>query len=426
MSEPQPLIGILSQKGRNPLYPFGEQTGYFRNLIRYGRTLGVEVIVFTSASINLIRGLVMGHTWLDTPRGKRGWVSRLHPIPKVIYDRTFYYRGCPYGEYIGKVLTRLKEIPGVRFINPIDLMNFTVNKQRTAAVLKDWVGLTKNIPASIPLRSLEKSQEFISSFSRVFIKPNFGSAGEGIHTLEQVKRNFLLKGYNRNQVVYWVSRNLGAIDRRLARRVRPTKCILQAGLDLAKFQGRPFDVRVLVQKNRGADWDITGYAARLAGRGGYLTNLHRGGMAQPLEKVLVNIFGRGTGAGILDEVKKICLNTVTAVENKVGPFGEVAVDLGVDKEGRLWIIELNSRPGRTIFQKIGARSLKEKSITNVLEYGQYLLTLPFGEELGVGEGIDDTVDSDLAGEDVAGVLGVNLDEPDSACGIDTQVDTQLT
>jgi len=426
MSKPQQSLGILAQKGKHPARPFGEQTGYFQNLIRLGGALSLNVIVFTANSINWSKKTVVGYTWQDKPRMHRGWKGRNCPLPMVIYDRTFYFRGSSHGGYIGRALARLKNIPGVRFINPIELMNLTVNKYLTVKTLQEKADLRPYLPACMPLRSLVSDSRFWSRFPKVFIKPNFGSAGEGIHTLERHNGVYLLRGYNGGRPVYWAARDLEAIDRRLSKRVRPSGCIIQAGIDLARYQDRTFDIRVLVQKNGVGAWTVTGYAARLAGKGGYLTNLHRGGVAQPLDKILGRTFGQDKGNKILAQIKGLCLKIVEAVENKIGPFGEVAIDLGVDKTGKLWVIELNSRPGRTIFQKIGAYRLKRASIANILEYGRYLLNLPLSQAACVGQGIEDAVDSHLAGEDVAGILGVDLDDPGPAAFVNPDIDPQLT
>ncbi len=49
---------------------------------------------------------------------------------------------------------------------------------------------------------------------------------------------------------------------------------------------RPFDLRVLVQKNSKGQWDITGVGARVAGSSSITTHVPRGGSIEDPEKLL--------------------------------------------------------------------------------------------------------------------------------------------
>jgi hypothetical protein len=66
-----------------------------------------------------------------------------------------------------------------------------------------------------------------------------------------------------------------------------------------------------------------------------------------LEEVFDNSKDREKFAQSLSDAA-LCLSK--ALESQVeGIIGEIGFDLGIDKEGRVWLFEANSKPGRSIF-----------------------------------------------------------------------------
>src|SRR5690606_6475257 len=62
------------------------------------------------------------------------------------------------------------------------------------------------------------------------------------------------------------------------RRSKGHSMILQRYIHLAKTRGRPFDLRVMVQKKPGRSrWKVTGMLAKVAGRRYIVTNIRRSG-----------------------------------------------------------------------------------------------------------------------------------------------------
>lgn len=78
---------------------------------------------------------------------------------------------------------------------------------------------------------------------------------------------------------------------------------------------------------------------------------------------------------------------VSNVKNNIDEFGllvankleehfpqlcEIALDLAVDHKGHVWLIEVNPKPAREVFAKLGQKHIYRKAIIQPLKYAQYL------------------------------------------------------
>ncbi|MBO9598536.1 MAG: YheC/YheD family protein, partial [Cohnella sp.] len=76
-----PLIGVLTDGARSQSAPFGDRTGFVRELLRLGQKRAY-FFAFTPRDINWQQETV--NAWfLD---GGGGWVRRVVPLPDVVYN----------------------------------------------------------------------------------------------------------------------------------------------------------------------------------------------------------------------------------------------------------------------------------------------------------------------------------------------------
>src|SRR5690606_3514393 len=129
----------------------------------------------------------------------------------------------------------------------------------------------------------------------------------------------------------------------IARIQRGRRCIVQQDLHLATFGGAPFDVRILMQKTGNGEWARTKTYARVAPQGRVTSNLSGGGTAFGLAYVLRKRFKKN-GRRVAARIRSASLEIVNALEEVLdNPLGEVGLDLGVDRKGQVWLIEVNAK-----------------------------------------------------------------------------------
>lgn len=144
--------------------------------------------------------------------------------------------------------------------------------------------------------------------------------------------------------------------------------IIQQGITLLKVRDRPFDLRVLVQKNKNGDWSVTGIGARLAGEDSITTHVPRGGSIEDPRKLLSASFNPAVTRAIMKRTANTAVTIAKQIEKGSGyALGEMSMDLGIDVHGHLWFFEANSKP-----MKFDEANIREKSLKTMLEYCIFL------------------------------------------------------
>lgn len=137
---------------------------------------------------------------------------------------------------------------------------------------------------------------------------------------------------------------------------------------LAGHHGRPFDLRVLLQKNGRGAWAVTGIGARLAGARSITTHVPRGGSIEDPSSMLEGTFGPEQAEVILKNVSTTALLVARQIERASSSMlGEMSMDLGVDEEGGVWFFEANSRP-----MKFDEPAIRKLSLERIFQYGNHL------------------------------------------------------
>jgi len=61
------------------------------------------------------------------------------------------------------------------------------------------------------------------------------------------------------------------------------------------------------------------------------------------------------------------------LETKFGKLCELGMDIAVDPKGNVWLLEVNPKPSREVFRKIGEIATYQKAVSRPLEYAVWML-----------------------------------------------------
>lgn len=354
------VLGILTtypdgSSVRGPRWP---QWRTFSEIIRAGREHGVLVYVFSPGGVDWRRRQVLG--WRVSAQGPRHWHARWFPMPDVVYNRvpTRTAEGKPS---VRECLRRLRRELDGRVFNPHYL-----NKAVLSRALGRDPELAGHLPATIPLRDGARLRQFVEEHGRVYLKAVGGSLGNGTMEISPGARGRWRLRYNpsfgRTRTAYLPSWD--ALWDAVTRLVRGRPYLAQQAIRLAKVNGRPFDLRLLVQKEPSGQWRFTGGAARVAGPGQITTHVPRGGRRMPMDEALVTAFGDGAARILSARAAALAERAARAMEASLGrDFMEMSLDLGIDDRQRLWIFELNSKPLR-----FDERDIQRRWVENLIQY----------------------------------------------------------
>lgn len=209
--------------------------------------------------------------------------------------------------------------------------------------------------------SKENLKKMLEIYPAVFVKPDRGGGGFGIIRIRERSRRRYEVCFRKNCRIL-EERDLHRTVEKLLFPYR--KYLLQEGVDLATVKGRPFDIRVLLQKP-GDGWIISGMVAKVAARDSFVTNHCKGGQPLELQKALKSLRGEGVHPErVIRELEKVSLLTAEVLDARFPGLKELGIDVGLDRSGKPWIFEVNTRPLFQMFRKIGSPVLYRRILRN--------------------------------------------------------------
>ncbi|MGE5589840.1 MAG: YheC/YheD family protein [Bacillota bacterium] len=334
-----PVVGILSSlhlRGGAPAPArLGPQAAFFAQVCDAGRQRGAVIYVFGPEHIRWASGSVAA-----VVRRGRAWGRAILPLPDIVYVRT-QTRSSDRRPDVARCLQRLEKTPGITVLN-----SRFFDKWELHQALSGNEAARRYLPVTRRYASSRDVSELLASYPRVFLKPAGGSLGKGIIRITRIPgvgyeyRVSLGTGDRRT-----VLPSLKAVLRRARAAVGRRRYIVQQGLHLARLRGSTFDVRLLMQKDARGQWAVSSRVARLAAPDRLATNVALGGRAVGSTRVIRAALGSLTPSSQqLNEAGRVL---ATALEEGLGhELAEVGIDLGIDRHGRIWVIEANSRPAR--------------------------------------------------------------------------------
>ncbi|WP_342565337.1 YheC/YheD family protein [Paenibacillus sp. FSL R7-0345] len=356
----KPVIAILTTSDR--LKQFRGNRHNFRDIIRTGKEMGYLVYVVTVRDLKFEEQTVNG--FIPSPSGKL-WYSVPMPLPQVIYNR-IPNRNEEEKAPVARKVAECLEHESIQMYNPSFF-----NKWNLFEWLKESKATVKHVPKTRRLRSAATLVAMLKNHDSLYLKPENGKAGKGIMRIKYVPEASLpfrlqIQGGKKN-----ITYKAASIDRlwaRIRREKGISQYIAQQAIGLATHRGRPFDLRVLLQKNGRGAWAVTGIGARLAGVRSITTHVPRGGSIEEPASMLEGTFGTERAALILKNVPTTALLIARQIERASGAMlGEMSMDLGVDEEGGLWFFEANSRP-----MKFDEPAIRKLSLERIFQYSQHL------------------------------------------------------
>ncbi|MCE3202975.1 YheC/YheD family endospore coat-associated protein [Paenibacillus sonchi] len=297
-------------------------------------------------------------------KGPNGYRSALIPTPDVIHNRAIYDPGS-------RGVERLLR-SGVQVYNTCN----RYGKDQIHGLLEQNEGLRGLLP--VTSAGLSGLKEMMDSYSDLILKPCRGSIGQGVMRLSQNSPGHWTWSYLPGGSNSWASTAVyqDALPRALRARLASAPYLVQERIPLAELGGRPFDLRVTVQRGWGGEWQVTGLFAKRAAPGGFVSNIARGGEALDPTFALEQAFSGAAAAGIRMSVLAHSLSVARELEKSLPGLADIGLDMGITGKGRIYFIECNGRDQRYGFRKAGLTGTWKESYRKPMAYARYLLDRP--------------------------------------------------
>ncbi|HDX9614587.1 TPA: YheC/YheD family protein [Bacillus toyonensis] len=234
------------------------------------------------------------------------------------------------------------------FSNPIKVKG---NKKSMYQLFKTDPHLTSLIPETKEIKNESAFISFLDQYRDVIVKPISGSLGKGIMRL--------IVGANNQYTLQHTNKIFQFTDTSelllfLKQKIKSKPYIIQQYIQLAKVKNSPFDLRVIVQqKSNDCTWKVTGIYAKVAFDGYFTTNLAKKGTAITVNQAINDSNLKEMNSKELLQQINVTALRVAHLLKKISPHHRIwGLDMGIDSNGALWIIEVNSKPGIKGFKRL--------------------------------------------------------------------------
>ncbi|RKP51481.1 YheC/YheD family protein [Cohnella endophytica] len=223
----------------------------------------------------------------------------------------------------------------------------------------------KHIPQTL-LFNKRNLTTMLASHSVVYFKPTTGSGGVNIIRINKQSRGYQTQSNSVKADYPTLDQLFDNLKQYSARR----PYLLQKGIALAKANGRPFDIRVMVQKTNEGKWVSTALFTKIGQPGKVATNYNQGGKLGYFRSTLSDAgYHEASIQRKEAKLKQLGVSVGHCFDRHSKGFRELGLDVALDSEGKPWILEVNTKP-----QIFPLKNLKDK--------GLYRRIVSFAEQYG--------------------------------------------
>lgn len=283
---------------------------------------GIDFFYFSYHGVDFEQDMISGWNY-----NNGSWKQVMKPFPDVVINHS-----SPKTKNQSLIRKRLKE----KVVFTSHSVGGKMKVYRKLA--KDGKFASYLIP-SVSIKETNELLAFMEKHHRVVLKPVRGNHGKQVLFLERQEQFFIKNGeeiasYDENEFT-------NQIDRLLKAR----KWLVQPFICCVTKVGLTYDFRLHMQKNGEGEWEITLIYPRISGSGKRTSNISSGGYRGEFLPFLMAEFP-DSWILVKEKLEQFALEFTPHFEGLYRhDFDELGIDLGLDENGKLWLFEVNWRPG---------------------------------------------------------------------------------
>jgi hypothetical protein len=310
---------------------------------------GEEFFYFTPGKVDINNHTILGKLYENGQ-----WHDRQFPFPDVIYNASY-----PTSEKGEKIVDYLYE--------RIPFTSHSIgNKLSVYKKIQQGKEFEQYLIPTFELINLEPLNKMIEDHSKIIVKPLSGHQGGGVIFIKKDKKN-KYKVNDAGQVSYYDKQQLIEL---VSKKIQNEDYLVQKYISSETKSGMVYDMRLHVQKNGEGKWVITSIYPRIGQPGSITSNLGSGGYTCYLDSFLKNEFNNSWY-----DIRKTLEYFAVSFSNHFDSLydsnlDELGIDVGIDDDKKLWIFEVNWRPGSPIIFNCELDVAR-----NTIGYAKYLADL---------------------------------------------------
>lgn len=273
------------------------------------------------------------------------WIKRPVPLPGVIYNRIhsrMLEASSAFQSFKNNLINFNIPMFNDRFLSKKEVHNLLFSEDHMHPYLPDTA-----------IADERTIKEMLARHRLIFLKPIHGSQGRNIIRLsiqdEEIMTEVSTGNGRENTLTF---KNYDRFAQWFKQYQKKTIFLAQQAIPLQTYKNRQLDFRVLCHKNFQDIWRATSAVARISAEQQFVSNIARGGEIMKPLRIFTMHSDQKTAVQQLALLKELAVETATIISQKCeGLVGELGIDIGLDSNGKLWIIEVNSKPSKNFEDK---------------------------------------------------------------------------
>jgi hypothetical protein len=303
------------------------------------RDAGLRLFVYGPQHVDPAQGRVPG--WLFE---NRTYLPAAAEIPRVNGNwthrtRRLLERGMGYSQF-----ARWADERRVGIYVPHAFSELLGDKHETYKLVRGFHE-TLHPHCELYTRSERQLEYFVETGRLTFLKPRTGSKGDRIVTVRRDETGLSVTHYEAGGRRHRAARTVGEAAEYVRGLISgERKYIIQHGVETLRHDGSTFDIRVTMLHD-GRAWHWL-HEVRRSPEGSDVSNVRQGGKTVVTEDLLFDLMGAERAQEMLYELRNESFGLAAYLERlHPGDILEVAFDFAIDREGRLRLLEVNTKPG---------------------------------------------------------------------------------
>lgn len=209
-------------------------------------------------------------------------------------------------------------------------------------------------------------------YSTLYMKPDIGSLGIGIYKLSRTADGYRLVRMSGRKQISETFRTLTSVYKYVKSLQKKKRLIIQKAIRLDRINGRPYDIRTMVQRKPKGAWTCTGFMVKVGGRHKIVTNYYQGGEIYTIHNLLKQMgFSGERSSARIESLTRKGIAVANVLSRKRSGMREMGIDFAYDDDNRLWVLEVNSNhPQFHPLKKLDRRSYN-RMMDYARSYGRY-------------------------------------------------------
>ncbi|MDT8861212.1 YheC/YheD family protein [Alkalihalobacillus sp. MEB130] len=358
----KPIVGVLTSSRNIRRLQQQKTNDKYSLLTKANKVANTTLYFFCYKDIIYHNKTIVG-TYYDEEMKK--WKRMIFPVPDILYNR-----GSRSSYNVMKAVTSLhsdemKVINSVAGFSKWDVYKRLVKNKK----LQPFLPLTKFFSNASDI-SKEDFKKIIKEKRRIYVKAVQGSRGKKVVRVEKIRNGYCFSHFN-NQLTSVHAKNKKEVLTLLKDFFGSRSVIVQEGIDLLELDEQFIDMRAELQRNGQGELEVVAIPVRVGQKSSPISTHGDSFTFEDFYKIILS-YSEEEVVELrkkLDDVLKLFYK---ALEKEYGPFGELGIDIALDKDGNIWYIECNAQSAKKSFLSAYDNETIERSFQNILEYAKYL------------------------------------------------------